>query len=578
MQSSFYTTKKRLLALTLSTIFIFLCIFFRLGYIQIVWGKNLQLKAADQWTRDLPLTALRGNIVDSNGVLLATSNTCYGVYVRAKNVKDAKYVAEILSSYLKVNYDTVYKKASTKTVSEATIKRQVSSEICEKIRSHNLDGVYFAAESEREYIYGDFLSQVLGFVSVDNVGQTGIEAYYDKYLKGINGTLLTQSDLIGRELSNSEMLYIPSVTGLEVVLTIDYAIQTIVENVLDIIMQGHNPLSAKCIVLDVTSGKILAMSSKPSFNLNEIPRDDVKTLMELSRNTLLTDIYEPGSTFKVLTAAANVEEWLQGNAKAFDVNHVFTNNSDTRYIDGGKIKCWTKHLNGKHSNQTLSLALNNSCNPIFTDIALSLGKDTIYKYLDSFGYGNTLGIDYLGEQNGILVPQNSVTIGDLARIGFGQTIAVTALQLCMATAAAVNGGYLYQPSLVKEIRDNVTGNTVKSFSSTVLSQPISSQASSIVAKMLEGVVSDGSGKQAYIEGYQVGGKTGTAQKYQDGRVAVGKNISSFVGFFPASSPKYLALVIVDEPVGVTYGSVVAAPYAKLIFQQIINYYNIAPIA
>ena len=283
------------------------------------------------------------------------------------------------------------------------------------------------------------------------------------------------------------------------------------------------------------------------------------------------------STFKVLTAAACLEEYAKGNPKAFSARHVFANNSGTRIIDGSKISCWTKHINGKHSNQTLSDALNNSCNPIFTDIALSLGKDTMYSYLEKFGYGRTTGIDFVGEQSGLLVPKSSVTNGDLARIGFGQTIAVTALQLCMATAAAVNGGYLLQPYLVKEISDPTTGKVVKRFSPTVVDRPISEQTSSQIAAMLQRVVAEGGGKNANIAGYQVGGKTGTAQKFVDGSLAKGKYVSSFVGFFPASQPKYLCLMIVDEPQGQSYGSIVAAPYAGLIFQGIIDYKQIAPL-
>ena len=403
-----------------------------------------------------------------------------------------------------------------------------------------------------------------------------MEAYYDKYLQGINGALLTETDLVGQELTQGNMTYIPAVDGLTVTLTIDSVIQTIAENVLQLAMYQQNPVSARCIVMDVQTGEILAMASKPSVDLNNLPRDDIESLIKYSKNTLLTDVYEPGSTFKVLTAAACLEEYAKGNPKAFSARHVFANNSGTRIIDGSKISCWTKHINGKHSNQTLSDALNNSCNPIFTDIALSLGKDTMYSYLEKFGYGRTTGIDFVGEQSGLLVPKSSVTNGDLARIGFGQTIAVTALQLCMATAAAVNGGYLLQPYLVKEISDPTTGKVVKRFSPTVVDRPISEQTSSQIAAMLQRVVAEGGGKNANIAGYQVGGKTGTAQKFVDGSLAKGKYVSSFVGFFPADNPQYLALMLVDEPTGAHYGSTVAAPYAKMIFQQIINYKNLKP--
>ncbi len=577
MQHSYYTSKKRLLTLLVAAIFLFIGIFLRLGYIQLIWGKELQLKASDQWLRDLPVKAYRGDIVDANGNLLATTETGYGVYARPQSVVNAEQVAKSLSDILGISSDVLYEKLCKRGVSEVTLQRQITTEQATAIRNCNFDGVYLASQGVRSYVYGDFLSQVLGFVSSDGVGQMGIEAYYDKYLQGINGSLLTESDLVGSELADGNMYYYPAIDGLTVTLTIDVVIQTIVENVLQLAMYQQNPVAARCIVLDVQTGEILAMSSKPSIDLNNLPRDDLETLMRYSKNTLLTDVYEPGSTFKVLTAAACLEEYKNGNPRAFSAQHVFTNNSGIRIVDGSKISCWTKHANGKHSNQTLSDALNNSCNPIFTDIALSLGKSTMYDYLEKFGYGSATGIDFAGEQSGLLVSESLVTNGDLARIGFGQSIAVTALQLCMATAAAVNGGLLLQPYLVKEISDPTTGKTVKKFSPTTVNRVVSEETSETIAAMLQRVVNEGGGKNAKIDGYQIGGKTGTAQKFVNGSLANGKYVSSFIGFFPASAPKYLCLMIVDEPQGQSYGSIVAAPYAKLVFQGIIDYKQIEPL-
>lgn len=577
MENNYYLSKKRLLTLLVAAIFLFMVIFVRLAYIQVVWGKDLQQKASDQWQRDLPIKAYRGDIVDTNGSLLATTQTSYGLYVRPQSVTDAHLCAKTLAEILQKDYQKLYDKITSRGVSEVTLANTITSSQVEAIRDCNLQGIYIAGKGVRSYVYGDFLSQVLGFVSSDGIGQTGIESYYNKYLQGIDGKLLTETDLVGEELKGGAMSYVSAVNGLTVTLTIDAVIQTIVENVLQLAMHQQSPQGARCIVLDVTTGEILAMASKPSVDLNNLPRDDLETLMKYSKNTLLTDIYEPGSTFKVLTAAACLEEYAKGNPNAFSATHVFSNSAGTRIIDGSKIKCWTKHANGKHSNQTLAQALNNSCNPIFTDIALSLGKEVMYDYLNKFGYGKATGIDFLGEQSGLLVAESAVTRGDLARIGFGQTIAVTPLQLCMATAAAVNGGLLMQPYLVKEISDPTTNQVVQRFYPTVVNRAISQQTSSQIAKMLQGVVADGGGKNAYIEGYQVGGKTGTAQKFVNGALAQGKYVSSFVGFFPASSPKYLCLFIVDEPQGQSYGSIVAAPYAGLIFREIINYKQIEPM-
>ncbi len=504
----YYLIKKRLLSLILATVFLFVVIFAKLFYIQIIWGKDLQSRALDQWTRDLPLVALRGDIVDTNGDLIATSRTCFNVYARPQSVQDHEYCAEILSNLLELDFNTVYSKIIKKGVSEVTIAKKVSADVVSVLQSKNLLGIYYSEESERIYVYGDFMSQVLGFVSSDNVGQSGIESYYDKYLQGINGQLLTQTDLIGKELQNSKTYYLPSVKGLQLVLTIDREIQTIVENVLEKAIYQYGAQTAGCIVMDVTNGDILAMSSKPSLNLNELPRDNVAELVAYTKNVLLTDIYEPGSTFKIITASACLEEYQNGNTKAFSDKFVFTNSSRTRIIDGSKISCWSTHANGKHSNQTLCDALCNSCNPIFTDIALSLGKNTFYNYLSKFGFGSKTGIDYAGEQSGIVISQQAVTSADLARIGFGQSVAITPLQLCVAVSSAINGGEVLVPHLVKQIVDPTTQTVVCYNSKTVKNRVISPQTSEKIVAMLEEVAMRGGGKAASVSGYQIGGKTG----------------------------------------------------------------------
>ncbi len=567
MQQNFLTGKKRLLSLLVAAIFLFCGIFLRLAYIQVVWGAELQTKAADQWTRDLPIVAYRGDIVDRNGVVLAGTKTGFALYARPASVDDAEAESAALADVLGLPQADVYAKISKKGVSEVRLVRQMDETLAEKVRALDLPGVYLAEQGERVYGYGDMLCQTLGFVSADGTGQTGLEAYYDKYLKGVNGSVLTETDLVGKELSGGEMTYVPAIDGMTLRLTIDMRVQSIVEDVLQLAYVRQGAASTKCIVMDVNSGEILAMGAKPGVDLNNLPRDDVQTLLKNSKNTLLTDVYEPGSTFKILTAAACLNEYEAGNPNAFGPDHIF-NSSGVRIIDGSKISCWTKHANGKHSNENLADALKNSCNPVFTDIALSLGKDTFYKYLSAFGYGKPSGIDFDGEQGGLLVSQSTVTRGDLARIGFGQTIAVTAMQLACSTAAAVNGGLLLRPYLVKEIVDPTTGQIAARFGSEVRGRAVSESTSKQIAEMLRRVVAEGGGKNANVEGCEVGGKTGTAQKFVDGKLAVGKYVSSFVGFFPASAPKYLVLFIVDEPQGQSYGSIVAAPYAGSIIHAI----------
>lgn len=541
---------------------------------QVIWGEELQAKAIDQWTREIPVVASRGKIVDTNGVVLVDNDDTYSVFVRKKAVKNVEKLAKTLSQTLELNFDYVYNRLTTTVSSEVTIKKQVPKEQISTLLTQNFSGVYYSRDNSRIYPYNDFLSNVLGFTSTDGKGQSGLELYYDKYLSGINGEILYETDIVGVEIEGGKASYIPATDGLNIKLTIDYDVQQLCESAMEEAIKIHQAKSAKIIVIDPSSGAIRGLSIKPSINLNEIPRDDMEKLNALSRNGLFCDIYEPGSTFKVLTAAANIEEYLQGNSKAYSPNHVYSS-SRYRYIDGQKVKCWNNHENGKHSNLTLQGGLNNSCNPIFVDIANSLGKETMYKYIEKFNYGSVTGVDFSGESQGMVLPLTAVQNVDLARIAFGQTIAVTGVQLACATAAAVNGGNYYMPYLVSEIysKDGIIAEKIQP---KLKNRVISQKASSMLNEMLEKVVSEGSGKNAYIEGYRVAGKTGTAQTYSQGQIAVGKYISSFVGYFPANNPKYLALVVIDQPVGQYYGSTVASPYAKQVFEGIIKVKNLQP--
>lgn len=563
-----------MLAVSLAITFLFCILCGRFFYVQVVWQEELNYRALDQWTREIPIVAERGKITDRNGVVLADNTTAYTVFARSNAISDKSEAATLLADALGGDSAAIYEKLTKKKASEITIAKKVSKENIETLASQTIEGVYYSRDNIRFYPKNSALCQVLGFTSSDNVGTTGVEKYYDKYLAGENGELLYETDLVGIEIENSVATYLPAEDGYNVELTIDYGIQEIVESALARTAASYSPTSASCIVLDVNTFEILALGNYPSYDLNDVPRNDSALLNSQSRNTLVCDIYEPGSTFKIITSAANIEEYLQGNTKAFSTNYVFPS-SRTRSVDGTTVKCWSNHANGKHCNQTLAEALNNSCNPCFTDMALSLGKETFYQYLSAFGFGQKTGVDYGGEAYGLLVPQSAVRNCDLARIGFGQTIAVSGIQLACATASAVNGGYYYTPHLVKRIYAD-DGYTLKSEFGGLKNRTVSEEASKKIAEMLEGVIRDGSGKKAGVEGYRIGGKTGTAQKYENGRIAAGKYVSSFVGFFPVESPKYLVLVVIDEPQGAYYGSVVAAPCAGEIFQGIIDLKNIQP--
>ena len=569
-----YTVKRRLFATFVAIAFLFLLLFGRLCFVSLVDGKELGTRALEQWSRDLPITAERGRILDRNGIVLAGNETSYSVYLRPRLVEDGEEVAKTLSELLELDYEGLMYKIEHKNTSEYTLKKQVKKEVADKIVELSYKGVYLSVDNTRVYPYGDLLSQTIGYTSVDNSGQAGLEKYYDKYLKGINGQLLTQSDLVGFEIENSSTYYVPAIAGLDLTLTVDYYIQRAVENVLKQAYLNHKPNTLRCIVMEPSTGSILAMANYPGYDLNAPPREDLSALNALSRNSLVVDIYEPGSTFKIFTAASNLEEYYRGNKNCFSPDHIFPS-TGTRTIDGRTIKCWHNHKDGRHDNLNLGGALNNSCNPIFVDIALAMGKETFYDYLEGFGFSGQTGIDFVGEANPMLVNKNYVMTGDLARMGFGQTIAVSPIQLITAACAVINGGSLVQPHLLSRV-SSADGHVAEEISPSVKRRVISERTSREISAMLEEVVTKGSGKQAYIEGAKVGGKTGTAQKFENGQIAQGKYVSSFLGFFPSDAPKYAALFIVDEPEGVNYGSTVAAPYVKLIFEQILalNRYRI----
>ena len=551
----------------LAAIAFLFCLFLgRFFYVQLVWERELLARAVDQWTRELPVAPERGNIFDANGELLAGNTAAYTLYARANAVQDAEKTARALSSLLPLSYESLLAKLSDRSSSEIVLLRRVEKETVAAVEGTNLQGIYYARDNRRVYPYGALGCQVLGFSSSDGAGLTGIEKQYDGYLAGTKGEILYETDLVGAEIEGTGASYIPAEDGLDVTLTLDVRIQSLAEEVMARALEEHGAKAARCIVLDPSDFSVLAMVNLPSYDLNDIPRGDAAELNALSRNALISDAYEPGSTFKIVTAAANIEEYLRGNKSAYSPQTVFSS-SRTRNVEGSAIRCWSDHKNGKHANLTLAGALNNSCNPCFVDIVLALGKETFYDYLEKFRFGSATGIDFSGEAIGMLLPESTLKNSDLARIGFGQSIAVTPLQLACAAAAAVNGGYYYAPRLVKSISSE-DGAVYLESGKRLLCRTVSEETSEILSSMLEGVVKEGSGKQAYVEGLRVAGKTGTAQKYENGHIAAGKYVSSFVGYFPADDPRYLVLVIVDEPQGSYYGSTVAAPCAGEIFRGI----------
>lgn len=555
--------QKRLLCVLCIIALLFLCVIGKLFFVQIVQGKSLQTRAISQWTRDLSLSGLRGKILDANGEVLASSYTSYNVYVRASNVSDPSRVAEVLSSALGVSYDFVYEKATKKNVSESLIKSQVDIDTAKAILSQNVDGIYMGETSTRQYPYGDMLTSVLGFTTVDNVGQAGLEAYYNNFLTGTDGQTLVESTITGLELSNATTSFVAGLAGCDIGLTIDINIQEVLEGVCARALDEQKAKGVTAIVMDPTSGAIKAMVSKPSFDLNNPPRDDVEKLLAYSKNVNIVDVYEPGSTFKIFTLAAALSEGVTNiDERFYDPGY--------RIVDGERIKCWRTR---GHGSETLAEGLANSCNSVFMDLGLRLGTEKLYSYLEKFGIGSTTGVDFSGESAGIVMPESVVKNVDLARISFGQAVAVTPLQMITGVCSVLNGT-LYKPHFISSI--TAPDGTTKVFSNIAVRKVVSEGVSKQISEMMEGVVST-KGLYSFVPGYRIAGKTGTAQKYQDGHIASGKYVSSFIGCYPVDSPEYVLLLCVDEPsTGVYYGSLVAAPYAKQVFSGLFNYLNIAP--
>lgn len=565
MKAGAMLMRKRILIAFIALATVFIALFGRLFYIQIIDGSELRTKAAEQWYRDLPLKAARGRILDRNGVVLADNRDVFTLYARPNAVKDKADAAKEISSALSMNYDTVFDKLNS-AVGEVTIKRKIEAETAYALREKDIAGLYYTLDTQRNYPFGSALSQIIGFTDIDNVGQSGLESYYDKYLTGVDGFSYTSTDIAGREIDTSVTRYVPSIPGCDVTLAVDANIQSFAESAVIAASAEFSSKSASMIVMDVDTGGIVAMAKSPSFDLNSPPRNDLELLNELSRNTMIVDMYEPGSTFKIFTTAAAIEAGAVGDSDTFYC-------AGSRTVDGQRIRCWRSI---GHGSQHLAEGVKNSCNCVFMDLALRLGTARFYEALRNFGLGKKTGVDFAGESNGILMNENTVKTVDLARIGFGQAVAVTPLQLITGVCSVVNGGTLYQPYLVASV-DSRDGVNLATRLPIAVRRTVSEATSLKMRDYLKGVVESGGGSKAGVVGYAIGGKTGTAQKYVNGAIAQGKYVSSFIGFAPADDPKYAVLMIVDEPQGyVYYGSLVAAPYAGGVFKKIFDYTGLKP--
>ena len=539
--------------------FLFIAVIARLIYIEVVTGEELQARALEQWYRDVPLRAERGEITDRNGVVLAASVTAYTIYARPVAVTNKELTAAVLSETLELKYDAVLSKINSRS-SEVTVKHGVDKETVLKIAESGATGIYVSENISRVYPYGNLLTQVMGFTNSDVVGQTGVEAYYNSYLEGKDGYVLTEADLVGREIEDGVTYYVPGTAGTTVKLTIDYNVQSFVENIIAKAKETHNAKGVSCAVMNAKTGEIIAMAENPSFDLNDVPRDDVKELLETSRCKLISDVFEPGSTFKILTAAIGLD------TQAITTDYrCYCGGSLT--VDGQRIKCWRTI---GHGSQTFAEGVQNSCNCMFMNIAMNVGVSAFYDGLAKLGVTSKTGIDMSGEASGLTIAESAVKTVDLARIGFGQAIAMTPIELLRAAAAVVNGGDLVTPYVTESVTA-ADGTVLYKAQPQIVTGVVKESTSRVMREVLESVVLVGSGKNAQVTGIRIGGKTGTAQKYENGAIARGKYVSTFIGFAPADDPEYISLIVVDEPVGAYYGGIVAAPYVGEIFKNLYQY-------
>lgn len=538
----------------------FILIVLRVFYVQIFDYKKLSLLASDLWSRDLPIEANRGLILDRNGVVLADNLTTTSLVIIPNQIEDSDKTSTLLSEILNVTKEEMDKHVNKKSSIERVHPegRRLSYEVADKISALNLPGVYLVKEAKRYYPYGEMLSHVLGYVGIDNQGLSGLELEYDKYLTGEAGAIKYFSDAKGNQLNLSDV-YVRPQNGMNLQLTIDYNIQMSVERELDNAMKMFNPDMALAVVMDPNNGEILAMSSRPTYDANSYSNYSIETL---SRNLPIWASYEPGSTFKIITFASSVEEGL------IDPENDHFYDSGSVHIGGARIGCWKA---GGHGDQTFLQVLENSCNPGFVKLGQMLGKEKLFSYLDLFGFGNKTGIDLNGEGSGIIFPIEKVGELELVTTAFGQGVSVTPIQQVTAVSAVVNGGKLYTPYVVKRIMEPETSSILLENDKKFVRDTISYETSMKMRGYLESVVARGGGKSAYIDGYRIGGKTGTAQKVENGKYLVNNYIMSFMSVVPSNDPKAVLYIAIDNPKNTALlSSYTTTPIARRILLDIID--------
>ena len=567
--------RRKLLVASAFAVVLLLALLVNLYYVSIVKGPEYAKMAQRQWQSSLSLKAERGKILDRNSNVLAESYTTYMVCVNPQAITedaDRERIANILSTLLNVNYETIIAKMTKinpkdgKYYQQVKIKDQVESNVIAQLVTFQENrAISYYADVKRNYPEGNLFGQLLGFTNVDGDGQTGVELSYNSILSGVDGKQMAETDRDGNEIPGGESSYIAPIGGASVQMTVDTGIQGFLQSALEEAARTNLAKYAYGVVMNPKTGEIYAISSYPTIDPNHPPRTDAETLLDLSRQRMVTETYEPGSVFKIVTLAAALDSGTVNDATSF-------NCKGSLNVLGQKIKCWRTRGHGK---ETLAQAVQNSCNPAFMSMALKTGTDRFYEYIYAFGMNDKTGVGIGGETTGKVTHRKYIRDTDLARIGFGQSISCTGLQMAAAVCAAINGGELLKPYYVQDVVAT-DGTVLEHHEREVVRQVISAETSAQIRKYLTGVVDAGSGKNAAIPGYSVGGKTGTSQKYdENGKVSSTLLVASFVGFAPADDPEYLCMIIVDEPqVPVVYGSTVAAPYVQQVLKNVLTYYSV----
>ena len=567
--------RRKLLVASAFAVFLLLALLANLYYVSIVKGPEYARMAQRQWQSSLSLKAERGKILDRNGNVLAESYTTYQVCVNPQSVTeeaDRERIANILSTLLNVNYESIMNKMTKvnpkdgKFYQQVKIKDQVESNVIAQLVTFQENrAISYYSDVKRNYPEGNLFGQLLGFTNVDGDGQTGVELSYNTILSGVDGKQIFETDRDGKEIPGGESSYIAPIAGATVQLTVDTGIEGFLQNALEEAARTNLAKYAYGVVMNPKTGEIYAISSYPTIDPNNPPRTDADTLLDLSRQRMVTETYEPGSVFKVVTLAAALDSGTVNDSTTFKCNGYLS-------VLGQKIRCWRAK---GHGNETLAQAVQNSCNPAFMSMALKMKTDKFYEYIYAFGMNDKTGVGIGGETTGKVTHRKYIRDTDLARIGFGQSISCTGLQMAMAVCAAINGGELLKPYYVMDVTAT-TGVSLEHNEREVVRTVISPDTSAQIRKYLTGVVDSGSGKNAAIPGYSVGGKTGTSQKYdENGNVSSTLLVASFVGFAPADDPDYLCMIIVDEPqVPVVYGSTVAAPFVQQVLRNVLTYFSV----